>query len=618
MKRVYFYITAAAICWLTACAKETVQPVQEDQPAVQQDDITYIFANGSELAATKASIDDEAAFTWNTNDQIAVYSGSKYYKSKSLAADYNNTPEATFEFSGNINAGRKDFAIFPSSLVFNGSTVYENSAAEHDAECLTLNLPGEYNLSQVAFNKTPVPMISANAPDGGLAFKNLCALLRFKLVNVPKQTSYITFCFHGKKVYGCFSLTDVVPGESAIEAEDTEDEDVIRVNNNNYFSTFQKGLVINLPVPVGTYTDVTITTYDSDNHKINAFTTPINPSANWAAGRRSARKRIAYLPVFTLKGNINWGAGVKVVFAPGNLQATIERKPVYNQNIVGAVDSTSWRFAEHQYDALGNCAGNVLSSAGDIDLFAWIGESATYPYENNEKWGVIFPSYSSLNPKPSNWTEYLGNGAIGESLKYDWGMNLIHDEVGAYPAGTWRVPNRGEEINNSWTTEWQRVLTARKDPNNGNALIPYQCAKATLKNGEEVVAYGLIVFPDTYNHPADVPALTNYAAGKASSAHYSGNILTLEDWSKMEGAGCVFLPVTNVRTKPSAVECRNNGDAAYWASFATGSSNGSALVVSDAEVCEKSLNGDNATQMNGSKSCGRQNGCAVRLVRQVN
>lgn len=614
MKRVYFFITAAALCLLTACSKETAQPVQEEQPAVQQEDITLISANGNELAATKASIDDEAAFTWNTNDQIAVYSGSKYYKSKSLAADYNNTPEATFEFSGNINAGRKDFALFPAGLVFNGSTVMENSAAEHDAECLTLNLPGEYNLAQVAYNKTPVPMISANAPDGGLAFKNLCALLRFKLVNVPKQTSYITFCFHGKKVYGCFSLTDVVPGESAIEAEDTEDEDVIRVNNNNYFSTFQKGLVINLPVPVGTYTDVTITTYDSDNHKINALTTPINPSANWAAGRRSARKRVAYLPVFTIEKNVGVPANKKVVFAPGNLQAVLAEKPSTDKP--GC--ASSWQFAEHQYTAIGDYTPEGRSNSvnslqspqvGDvIDLFSWIGNSASF-YDNGDytddkyKFGIIYPSGSELS--------HITGETQGDALLLDWGQNEISDGAGGtYPAGTWRVLN---------TDEWTRVMTTRKTTANGNPLIDHFAkAQLTSDDGKSIVARGLILLPDDYTHPAGVPALTNvYTQGNTNdpkTVTCEVNSYTLEQWDKMEAAGCVFFPLTNVRTKDKASTTPGPADGVYWSSVSQTSNTSGCVFVFKGLSEGSSLN---KTFQVGA-SCMRKNGCAVRLVRDVN
>ena len=610
MKRIYIYITAAAICWLTACAKETVQPVQEDQPAVQQDDITYIFANGSELAATKASIDDDAAFTWSSNDRIAVYSGSKYYQSKSLAADYNNAPEATFEFSGDINPGRKDFAIFPSSLVFYGSTVYENSAAEHDAECLTLNLPGEYNLSQVAYARVPAPMIATNAPDGGLAFKNLCALLRFKLVNVPKQTSYITFRFPGKKVYGGFSLTEVVPGESAIETEDTEDEDVIRVNNNNYFSTFHKGLIVNLPVPVGTYTDVIITTYDSDNHKINALTTPINPSANWAAGRRSARKRIAYLPVFGITVSNGVDAGTKVVFAPGNLRATLAAKPQSNKPGY----ASKWEFAPHQYDAIGATMPQDVNpedtrttytinslqepKVGDvIDLFAWVGGDATGytgDYEDDKyKYGILYPSGSNIDILTGTTDNYSG-------LLLDWGHNIISTPEGDYPADTWRILTKDE---------WYKVMLNRGG---------LRC-RATIMDGETPIAYGLIIAPDQYTHPAGVPAFNNSATNSTSAFNgsCSDNVLTLEQWDKIEGAGCVFFPITNIRTKGTLSETIKPGDAWYWSSNATTSKNAAAFAFNDIALGASQLKKDGNTIQNG-KSLARKSGGAVRLVRVVN
>lgn len=95
---------------------------------------------------------------------------------------------------------------------------------------------------------------------GSLAFRSICAHLRFKLVSVPKQTQYITFDFIGKKVQGEFTLSSIpdladagtlsVFGGAQTSATTGADA-VITVYNDGAFSTFQEGLILNIPVPAG-------------------------------------------------------------------------------------------------------------------------------------------------------------------------------------------------------------------------------------------------------------------------------------------------------------------------------------------------------------------------------
>lgn len=96
--------------------------------------------------------------------------------------------------------------------------------------------------------------------DGSLAFRSICAHLRFKLVSVPKQTQYITFDFIGKKVQGEFTLSSIpdladagalsIFGGAQTSATTGADA-VITVYNDGAFSTFQEGLILNIPVPAG-------------------------------------------------------------------------------------------------------------------------------------------------------------------------------------------------------------------------------------------------------------------------------------------------------------------------------------------------------------------------------
>ena len=59
-------------------------------------------------------------------------------------------------------------------------------------------------------------------------------------------------------------------------------------------------------------------------------------------------------------------------------------------------------------------------------------------------------------------------------------------------------------------------------------------------------AHGLIIFPDSYTHPAGVSTtLTGINANRNTS--WDANRFNADEWALMEAAGCVFLPAAGYR-----------------------------------------------------------------------
>ncbi len=600
MKKVSLFFAVAALCFIAACAKKEVP----ENPSVSGN-VFYIHADGD--VNTKAEIDGtSAAFTWSAGDQIAVYTSDGY--KKSIALTEGGSASASFAFDEDIDDARADFALFPASLVFDGDTP-RGCASEHTADELDIVVPDSYTLAQVQGDASPVYMVAANAPGDPLAFKQMGALLRIKVQYIPKDAQTLKVTFPGQKVQGLFALFDFAAGDG-IPAEDG-DEDTITITDLG-ISEFTDALIINIPVPCGVDAKyVRVGAYDSTDHKINSIDVPIKevesvPTA-WKPARKAARKVVASLPYFTSNGKTK----KKVVFAPGNLQATILTVATSSSTVGSA---SSWRFAEHQYDALGDCSGNKFENIGDdIDLFAWIGNSATQTFEDDQKYGVIWPVANSSTPPAARFGEVQG-----EYIKYDWG-SLFNGTT--YPADTWRLPNGDKEEDDTYT-EWERLINKRS--------YTYICAKATIKanNSETIIARGLVVFPDTFALPYGFSTTTNggelqgYAKDASTGTHYADNIMTLAMWELLEEkGGCAFLPVTSDRIRSSGANTSTNvGDAAYWANYSSADDvrYAIALISSDANLCTSSLNGSSKTQIVAKRNVNRSCGLAVRLIRDVN
>lgn len=656
MKKNCYFIFAALMLITAACAQEELPVPGEEsntETSTETSGFVYIEAVSELTGETKSSVDaDDGDFKWSTGDKVAVYAAGGYQISEGLAADYDGASSAKFAFAGDFGQGdRANFAVFPASLVcdeFGDVYTGEQVAAEE----LLINLPATYNLSAVNGNNAPVPMIATNASGQSLQFKSICALVKFTLHSIPKQTQYITFDFNGKKVRGEFVIENVVPGEEATKAvaTDTEDfDDVITVYNDEVFTEFKSTLVVNIPIPAGEYSKVTITTWDGDpwdgGHKINGITSSIRTTVaadgksyeSWTAGRLSSGKREIYMPVFTVDTNIGLGVGTKVVFAPGNLVADIETMPEYGaeKSILGT--GTNWRFAENQYDAVVNSSdndGNLLTanSVGKaIDLFGWIGTTATGKdtFTDGQKYGLIYPSYYAYASDSGMrlWDYWTGKDSGAQYIMSDWGNLAItggNDLNGyptaAYPAGTWRLPD--DNGNPGGTTEWARLLTARKylSGDKNGEVIDYCWAKVQIKDGDALVANGMVVFPDHYDTPfvsVEMPAIVN--SNNQPSSFYTDNIITLDGWHALESVGCVFLPAASYRHKPSAIAVDRLGDGVYWSNYSNNSSaniNAIAMIFSDINVSENSYL--NKTGCETKKSFARFQGASVRLVRDIN
>ena len=198
----------------------------------------------------------------------------------------------------------------------------------------------------------------------------------------------------------------------------------------------------------------------------------------------------------------------KVEFSKGNLQYQASTR--------------TWRFAEHQWDYIGNDNKNISSNYnGWIDLFGWgTGNNPTKNSTNSS-------DYGSFN---------------------DWGNNTISNGGGK-----------------KWFTltkdEWVYVFNTRST----NSGIRY--AKATV-NGVN----GVILLPDNWSS-------SNYSLSNTnkSDASFSSNRISQSDWTlKLEANGAVFLPAAGFRygTNVSYV----GSDGFYWS--ATYSSSDSAYYVS--------------------------------------
>ena len=208
--------------------------------------------------------------------------------------------------------------------------------------------------------------------------------------------------------------------------------------------------------------------------------------------------------------------------------------------------SGTWSFFDNQYDYYNS------HNADAWDHFGWSTSATTY----------------GMNTSTSSST-YSGDFV-------DWGATM----------GTgWFTLSSAE-----WT-----YLFGTDSSNKRTTTSGLYFAKAKVNNVQ-----GIILFPDTYTHPAGVTAPTGVNATDATG--WNGNNYTAADWTKMESAGCVFLPAAGYRYGSSVY---NAGTLSYYWSATPYGSN-------DAYIVDF-----NSNNLYPASTSSRQIGYSVRLVRQV-
>jgi len=208
-------------------------------------------------------------------------------------------------------------------------------------------------------------------------------------------------------------------------------------------------------------------------------------------------------------------ASTKVVFSKGNLQYQ--------------ASTEKWRFAENQYDIIGEYNKNISSTnSGWIDLFGY----RTSGYNN------IYPFLTSTLEY-----DYRGNWSDINGTDYDWGQyNAISN--GGNKAGLWRTPTDIEMF----------YLLNKRNNAAGKAIITYV-------NGVR----GLLLLPDEWVAPE----------GFSKKESYS-----LSEWIDAEDKGAVFMPCAGYRTSKNSV-CNVYGTtlSGYWLSTVWQTRNTSGYIL---------------------------------------
>lgn len=298
MKKQYYYILAMILLAVSCEKEDHYTSIIDKEPTTPVQMVTEKIS-GSRGVPTKVLISDtDASFSWTDGDDVAVHiSNGKYVYTSDEGAcgatitDVIHSENATFTVVYQAGYCRDAFAVYPSTIVAKDAANYGQ-----EGHSLDVTLPGSYTLAQVSGETSPCPMISTDVAHASWDFYQLCGLLRLKVDNIPAATKRLEFDFGGKKVWGDFSIAaPVVPGTSAIESSADDAYDTITLTKDGSNVAFgAESLVLNLPLPAGTFNKITVMAYDAltGGNALQGTTVQLN---NFTFSNTRATKRVAAL-----------------------------------------------------------------------------------------------------------------------------------------------------------------------------------------------------------------------------------------------------------------------------------------------------------------------------------
>jgi hypothetical protein len=553
MKQMNYFkmmLAGALVVALASCGKENFLP--EDQNGLDNKGAQTVKLGIQMEPGTKVVLSDENKFSWEKGDKIGIWIGDSGKDEAGGFQECEIVEEGSNkQVSVNLAKGnRYNYAVYP----YNGNHSYDIKTGS-----LIISLPDSYYLSEVTDTKTPLPMVAINDKKSNvLTFYNVGGMLRLTVNNIPASTKRLEIGFDGKKVCGDFTIeSEVAPGKSTIATTEDPKNDIITITKDGSDETLgQTSLVLNIPLPLGEYTNAVVVAYDAikDGEPLKLGDISIKHKAERAGGLKKTvsldkepvtffkfrfqnkgqdLKGLRFVRLFSNQNKLHNGA---TTYGPYTVSSDVDfENPVSAQLLIdqAAEDILAFQVvaadgkvysANYKVPADGFKACKSYELTVDVNTYTFTVASGKKVYFSPGDLGVDNGVYSFTEPF-TTWahgnTSNINRSADAPAKRvwFDWYYDSGLATGTVYGINNWRVPNRAG--NNTASYEWNYLIASRTM--NSDVKSYY---KVTISSYE----YCLLLPPDE-TESSDIGE--DLTSGKVT------------DYAKYLGKGFVLLFNTN-------------------------------------------------------------------------
>ena len=571
MKKISIYFIAVMLLLVAGCRKDSTID-------------GMLIVSESMRGDSKAMVDD-LSLNWVAGESIRI-------NSEDMNIVVNGENQAYIE---NVPASSVYRALYPATL---------NSSASLDDDNVTVTIPDTYTYNVNDGKQVlEVPMAARSTDGSRLYFKHLTAAITVEITN------YYGFAVLVDSVVVTSSDAGTAYQISGVTSINLADANMGITTNSNPTAAQKKVKMIFgdgvhamkidqgatkkvqvpvLPVGNGNKFSISVTVHkDGDAAVTKTFT------KTQGTGGAMGRAKMAYAD-HTVGFLFSIGNNKKVIISQGNLQ--------YQASSTG-----TWRFAEHQYDCIGDNAGNTTAANRNtqsdwIDLFGW----GTSGWENGNTYFMPYEVGTTGTPNtgngygPTNGSTFTFS-LTGDYAHADWG---VHNNIsnGSNVAGKWRTLTGGSNSETETLFKYRSTTTSGMPTGDYREQARFVKANIQGKNG-------IIIFPDNYIHPTGIDVSVSNCKYNTinNSSPFGSFVVNKSNWAKMEANGAVFLPTGGHRIGTSISDA--NTYLYYWSASSINNSlyaqYATAFTIHD---------GNNS---NWAVNTSRHWGCSVRLVMDV-
>lgn len=220
-----------------------------------------------ENGQTKASYDDvNGVFSWSIEDHIALYNDAGYIKARLAKID----GETAYFAVALSSTSRSHYALYPFDIMDEGHF-------GDDPEGLWINLPDSYYVenSETGWQEklasySPMPMVAVNTEGQKLYFKQLGAMVRITLQNIPSNTRVITFQT-GEHISGKFRVINPASDTPSIFLSDDVASGRGNIVRVHFRQAISGELTLSIPLPPGNHSLFRVTTHTGSTQPASAW-----------------------------------------------------------------------------------------------------------------------------------------------------------------------------------------------------------------------------------------------------------------------------------------------------------------------------------------------------------
>lgn len=408
----------------------------------------FIRATVEQMAGTRVGFSDAETdnFEWTADDRIVLAATSDIvYGKLEFGAG-----TGTGTFSADVQqANRTDYALYPASAlvsVFASPGVSLRLPAAYTIDNDDALFADESGWKNHYAKFSPMPMIAENAPDAALAFKHVCGLYRLEMERVPAGTKTIEV-ETDQVMCGTFPVQDPASAAPSITCATCSagGGSVVTFTLANALEADTDGVVLNLPLPLGTYKELKVTAKSGDGTDLSQSVVDNERIIGRGSGRKleldlgDADARMSVLETSNVQ-KLYLGAG-----ALGYNVKTLDGTPVTADYILNVVSSDPSVVSVVDYDldngvvyvsanAVGTATltfiaiseGNKITKPMDLEVVDCPVGAAPGIYTVNAS-RKVYISQGNLQYNASNgwWRfadeqyDFVGDGSVCSGTVYD-------------------------------------------------------------------------------------------------------------------------------------------------------------------------------------------------------